>query len=223
MRFLISLLLGLAGLTLAAAAPHDWHDTVEQTKAGTYLIGNPAAKVRMTEFLSYTCPHCGHFVRDSKAVLHDRFVADGSVRIQVVNAARDPLDLVATMLVRCTGPRKFWPASSAVFAAQSDWVERGSGYQQRWGQRLEFMSGAEQRQTLGRQSGLYDIVAPFGLTAAAADVCVADETQAELLAQMSASAFQKITGTPSISINGAPPVSIDWAATEPKLRAAGAR
>ncbi|HEX8580099.1 MAG TPA: thioredoxin domain-containing protein, partial [Allosphingosinicella sp.] len=45
------------------AAPNggDWTQTVSATPAGGFLMGNPAAKVKLVEYGSMTCGHCAAF------------------------------------------------------------------------------------------------------------------------------------------------------------------
>ena len=38
-----------------AAAPANWNALVARTPSGTHLLGNPNAKVRLGEYVSYTC------------------------------------------------------------------------------------------------------------------------------------------------------------------------
>jgi len=44
----------------AATAAVKWDLRTTRTAEGNHLIGNPAAKVRLVEFISYTCDHCAH-------------------------------------------------------------------------------------------------------------------------------------------------------------------
>ena len=45
----------------------NWAATVTITADGSHLLGNPRAATRVTEFVSYTCPHCAHFTKESDA------------------------------------------------------------------------------------------------------------------------------------------------------------
>src|SRR3546814_5936191 len=47
----------LAGAAAPAPQAGDWTRTVTQTAAGSFVMGNPAAPVKLIEYLSYTCPH----------------------------------------------------------------------------------------------------------------------------------------------------------------------
>jgi len=62
MRLLpVALALLALPLTLAGAAPvRNWPATATMNADGAYVIGNPAARVKLREWASYTCPHCAH-------------------------------------------------------------------------------------------------------------------------------------------------------------------
>ena len=63
MTRLLTALLALLALALPAAASaqrpaqRDWTQVVTGTPEGGFRMGNPAAPVRVVEFLSLTCPH----------------------------------------------------------------------------------------------------------------------------------------------------------------------
>src|SRR3546814_21057791 len=69
----------LAGAAAPAPQAGDWTRTVTQTAAGSFVMGNPAAPVKLIEYLSYTCPHCAAFSAESAAVLRGRMVKSGKV------------------------------------------------------------------------------------------------------------------------------------------------
>src|SRR5690606_29822372 len=61
---------------LAIAATGNWNATVAQTEGG-HVLGNPAAKTKLTEFVSYTCPHCAHFEQESEGAIRLGWVQSG--------------------------------------------------------------------------------------------------------------------------------------------------
>src|SRR5882757_363501 len=138
MRFLLALLALLAGIGSidATAAPRDWNSVVTRTASGSYVIGNPRAKVRLVEYLSYTCPHCAEFLAESAPVLRGQMVRSGSTSIELRTATRDPLDLAAALLARCAGPAGLVGATDAMFAQQDVWESRGMRFQSVNGSRL---------------------------------------------------------------------------------------
>lgn len=237
---LVGLLLSLAaGTMLAPAAPaqapkakavsprsaaaRDWRTSVVMLPSGAYAIGNPAAKVKLVEFLSYTCPHCAHFVAESKAPLHDDLVRRGVVRVEFRHAVRDPLDLAASMLARCAGARGFAGASEAIFASQANWYEQGVTWWQANGATLKTQPQRAQLKGVASASGLSQLMRGRGMTPAAINQCFAAPADLPRVEAMTKSSWAAIKGTPSFMINGKLVEGSDWATLEPQLRAAGAR
>ncbi len=226
-RFRLLLAL-IAGTLLTTAAPaqqraRDWRTTVVQAPSGAYQIGNPAAKVKLVEYLSYTCPHCAHFVAESKVPLHDDLVRRGVVQVEFRHAVRDPLDLAAALLARCTGPKGFSSASQAIFAAQTDWFERGRTWWQTNGAAMQSQPELARLKAAASGSGLTALMQKRGMTAAAVDRCFATPGDLDKLTAMTKAAWTVIQGTPSFTINGKPGAGGDWATLQPQLHAAGAR
>ena len=100
---LLYLAIFLFPAAVQAAPAKDWSRTVTLTKEGAHLIGNPAAKTRLVEYVSYTCPHCAHFVAEGTTPLKAGWVAKGLVAVEVRHLVRDRYDLVAALLARCGG------------------------------------------------------------------------------------------------------------------------
>lgn len=225
---LIGLLLSLiAGLFLATALPaqtrqakvRDWRASVVMLPSGAYAIGNPAARVRLVEYLSYTCSHCARFVADSKAGLHDDLVRRGAVRVEFRHAVRDPLDMAAALLARCAGPRGFAGASEAIFAAQASWYARGAQWWQANGAGLQGQPEIVRLKRVADASGLARLMRGRGMTPAAIDRCFASPGDLAKLTAMTKAAWAAIQGTPSFAINGKPANGSDWATLEPQLHA----
>ncbi|HWK36665.1 DsbA family protein [Sphingomonas sp.] len=225
MRILLALLFG-ALLTAAAPQPaRDWRtNTGVAPVTGGFTVGNPAAKVALVEYLSFTCPHCGHFFAESKAVLHDVMVRNGSVRVETRSAVRDPFDLAAWVVARCGGPRRFQALGGAIFAGQEGWLTRGQAWVQANLDAVKAMPQAAQLRAIADNSGLAAIGAQHGVTPAALTACFTGQGTLDPLLKMTDAAFAKISGTPGFEINGTLAAdTYDWAHLEPKLRAAGAR
>ena len=47
----------------------DWTHAVALTPEGGVRMGNPAARVRLVEFSSFTCPHCAAFASEGLPAL----------------------------------------------------------------------------------------------------------------------------------------------------------
>ncbi|MCZ8173159.1 MAG: thioredoxin domain-containing protein, partial [Brevundimonas sp.] len=63
-RGLVTGALALAAVLLAGAGKpkeKDWSATVTISRDGYHVRGNPQAPIRLIEYVSYSCPHCGIF------------------------------------------------------------------------------------------------------------------------------------------------------------------
>ena len=90
-----ALLLAAAPLAVAATTKaHNWLATTAVTPGG-HRIGNPAAPTKLMEFVSYTCPHCGHFFKEADGAIKIAYVQPGKVSVEVHHVIRDPIDLAA--------------------------------------------------------------------------------------------------------------------------------
>ena len=217
MRILLALL--LAFLLLAASAARDWTQTATRLPSGAYLLGNPAARVKLVEYGSYTCPHCAAFAGESGPVLHDHWVKDGSVSLELRNFIRDSADLAAAVVARCTGP-KFFTTSYVIFAKQNMWLNRAADFQQNNEARLAMYPPLARLRALADGAGLTDIGRAEGLTDQRLDACFADQAAVDRIVAMTAAATE-VTGTPTFLIDGQRLDGFTWDKLEPALRARG--
>lgn len=224
-RFAIPAALALAGAAAAglAAPARDWMRTAAQTRAGTYVIGNPAAKAKLVEYLSYTCSHCAHFTEEAWPALKRDYIARGIASVEVRHALRDPIDMAAALLARCDGPARFLEHSEAIFAAQRDVLTKGQQFATANGDRVGKLPEVQIASEFANGSGLVALMRARGMPQAKINACLADKAQLTVLAGMADEAWKtrKIPGTPAFLINGAlVPDTNDWAALKPKLDAA---
>ena len=205
----------------SAAAPRPWTAVAAPVATGSFLIGNPQAKVRLVEYVSYTCPHCAHFAAESDAALK-AMVRSGSLAVEVRNQVHDGIDLVAATLARCAGPAAFPAVHAALFARQGEWIERAVAWQQPNAARVKMYPPLGQLRALADGAGLTDIARANGVSAAQVDACFAkDVFVGKTLAVSNGTA--KVRGTPAFEINGQLVENVDWAKLQPMLRAAGAK
>src|SRR3569623_3737514 len=88
----------LAAAPMAMAAPaHNWLATAAVTPGG-HRWGNPDAPTKLMEFVSYTCPHCGHFFKEADGAIKVAYVQPGKVSVEVRHVIRDPADCAAVLL-----------------------------------------------------------------------------------------------------------------------------
>ena len=229
---IVRMVAALAAMALVAAAPvrphsqpsrhqaaRDWSKVVTLSPDGSYVMGNPAAKVKIIEFGSYTCPHCAHFAAEVVPQLIAKYVTTGRATYDFRNAVQDRYDLVAAVLTRCTGTSGFFPASAAVYAAQQDWIQQAMGYERAHEDEIDKLSGPDKGVAIARAAGLDSLFSARGLAADRQRACLADPQQLSAIVAMSKDATETraIPGTPAVYLNGA---LVDEAAEWPKLDAA---
>jgi protein-disulfide isomerase len=202
-----------------AASPAAWSAKVATSPIGAHIVGNPAAKVRLVEYFSYTCSHCGDFVRAATAPLKTQYIDKGLVAVEYRNMIRDPFDLTAALLARCGTAKAFPGNHQAIFAAQSAWlgrVEKANETQQaRWSE-----GGIGERvRRIAADTGLKALMQGRGYSAADIDTCLDSEVaQAQVIGMTNIGHnTDKVHGTPSFFINGADTGVHDWPALKTRL------
>ena len=221
----------IAPVLIGAAPAKDWTKTISRTADGAYVVGNPQAKVKLVEYLSYTCPHCAHYSVASTPVLKGQYVRSGSTRVEFRHATRDPIDLAATIAARCAGPAGFAAMTEQLFATQADWLPRAMRFEQTNAARMALYSTNAKLRAIADGAGFTDLAKARGVSAAALDACYNDDAQLALLATMSDASWATIAkvagnqpaGTPTFIINAKPYVSIGWPEVQKALIAAGAK
>jgi protein-disulfide isomerase len=221
MRQIVALIAAILLFAPAHAAAPDWTRTVSMTADGAYVLGNPRAPTHITEYLSYTCPHCAHFVAEASVPLKHR-VRRGLVRVELRNAIRDAYDLTAAVLARCGGKARVFTDSEALFAQQAAWLQRVQAYEDMRGDK-EFEDTGARLADIAAATGLTAFMAKRGLKPQVQRQCLADKRTQDLLAAMAKDAWEdrKIEGTPTLAVNGRLlPGVHDWAGLNAALNAA---
>lgn len=212
----------LAGIALLASGQtnRNWPTVVVATTDGAHRIGNPEAKVKLAEFVSYTCPHCATFTREADDRIKLAYITPGNVNLEIRHLIRDPVDLTVVMLANC-GPTSKFPQNHATFMLQqAKWIApMGSATA---AQRARWTSGdgPTRRRAIANDFGLYKIMQGRGYNRPELDRCLSDEAAATRFAEQSQKDWDRpgIGGTPSFSINGVVmPGTHTWDALEQQL------
>lgn len=214
------LLLAVLATPAAAAAPRDWSKVVVQGPNGSFVQGNPKARVKVVEYASYTCPHCGVLARDAITQLEASYVKGGQVSYEFRNAVRDRYDFVAALLARCAGPKGFFPASAAIFAAQEQWFPAAIDFDNGAGANIAGLPDAEKPVALAKGAGLDALAARYGVPIDRQRACLNDQAQMDVVSKMSDEAWRerKIPGTPYVLINDVPAEHVaDWATLQARI------
>lgn len=221
-RVIAMLAAGLLGTAAVGSAGKSTNWNTQVVRAdGAHVIGNPKAARVLTEFVSYTCPHCGDFARTGDEALKLAHVGPGKIRLEIRHIVRDPVDLTAAMLTWCGTPAQFPRNHAAFMHAQPRWLavarSTTSAQRQRWA------SGdlSSRTRAVASDLGFYAIMEERGFSRIATDRCLADTARATALADNSARDGTRfnVAGTPSFALDGKllPDVH-DWPALEKMLR-----
>ncbi|MBP6555102.1 MAG: thioredoxin domain-containing protein [Novosphingobium sp.] len=201
----------------SAASRVQWDAKLTRSASGNHLVGNPAAKTQLVEFISYTCGHCAHYAVDSKAPLFTGPVRLGKVSIEIRPFFRNGIDVAATLLAQCGPDSRFLGNHHAILASQGSWMKKPSNPKadERWatpdfGLKMKYVA---------EDMGLYKLMLGRGYTPAQLDRCLADKALGDRLANQTKDASERIgvQGTPSFLINGKLQAVYDWPALKPLL------
>lgn len=217
-------LAGGALLLLGAFAPAKqatprWSATVATSGIGAYSVGNPAAKVKLVEYFSYTCHVCGDFAKAGSAPLKAQYIDPGLVQIEYRHLVRDPVDMTASLLARCGGAKAFAGNHQAIFAAQAsilDKITKATDAQQTsW---FEGTTG-ERARKIAADTGLTALMTARGYTAAQQNACLDSVVaQAEVTGMTNIGRnADRVAGTPTFFINGRNAEVTAWPALKSKL------
>lgn len=188
----------------AAAAKGNWLNRLQALPNGAVLIGNPEAKIKLVEFVRYTCSHCAAFEVEGGDSLRMSVIATGEGSLELRPFLANPVDLTASLLVQCGPPAKFAGNSSMFLRTFAKWGETLQAstplQQQRWSSG-EFSA---RMRAIAADLGFYETMASRGYDRVTIDRCLANQALAQKLAALSKDAVEnvKIEGTPSFMING---------------------
>jgi hypothetical protein len=209
-----------AALMLSGQTNRNWNTVIAETADGAHRIGNPEAKVKLVEYVSYTCPHCAEFTREADDRIKLAYIMPGNLSLEVRHLIRDPVDLTAVMLVNC-GPSSRFPQNHATFMLQqTSWIRPLSTATPAQRQRWTSGDGPTRRRAIANDFGFYAIMEGRGYNRPELDRCLSDEAVARRFAEQSQKDWDRpgIDATPSFSINGlVMPGTHTWAALERQL------
>ncbi|WP_288485726.1 thioredoxin domain-containing protein [uncultured Novosphingobium sp.] len=217
----LTALFAAATLGISASPPHpNWNATVGIAAQGAYTLGNPAAKVKLTEYVSYTCPHCGHFHKEADPRLRLTYVPQGKVSVTVQQVLRNPVDLTIAMLTNCGDPKGFFPRHNAFMGAQDQWLSKLETFTSAQTSRWSNGEVPTRLRAIASDLDFYAIMARFGRSRPQVDVCLADgAVMKRVTSQTEAASAAGVQGTPSFAINGELQDAHDWASLAPLIDA----
>ena len=228
----LALLLILVSPAAAQAAParkpvpvaaRDWSRIVVATPEGGFRMGNPGAPVKLIEYGSLTCSHCGHFAREGLPALVQAYVKPGKVSFEFRNFTRDAFDLAGAVLTNCAGPRHFFPLTERLFATQDRWVGKFAALSADQHAVLEKLALPQRLQRLAGIGGLDAAAASTGMPRSRIAACLGDTKRVDRLMDVRRVALTRydLEGTPTFLVNGKKVQAATWAALEPRLKQPG--
>jgi protein-disulfide isomerase len=188
LAFAAALTLAAAGLSpqplraqdsTAAATP-----AAAEIKVPDMVLGQADAPLTVTEYASYTCPHCANFHDEVFAKFKANYIDTGKVRFVYREVYFDKYGLWAAMVARCGGDMRYFGISDILYSTQNDWLASGND------------SGiAEALRKIGLKAGL---------TADQINACMNDGEMAKAMiaAYQTNATADKVEGTPTFIIEG---------------------
>jgi len=217
---------GAAPVAKRTAAPFNWSKRVAATPEGGFVMGNPAAKVKLVEYGSLTCGHCAAFsaaafdAKTGSPLLAE--VRSGKVSYEFRSFVLNGMDVAATLVARCAGPVGFFRYADRAFATQAQWMGRISGVPEAQKEQMKALPPGEMLVRMAEIGGLVQLGAQSGVPAARAKACLADAAALDRLGKMYEAADKLgVAGTPTFFINGRNVGTQTWATLHPMLRQAG--
>jgi protein-disulfide isomerase len=187
--------LTLAALMATAAIPA-WAQTADATElpeVPDMVLGNPDATVVLTEYASYTCPHCATFHAEVFKDLKRDYIDTGKIKFIYREVYFDRYALWAGMLARCGGEMRYFGIQDLLFANLQDWAGTDDP-----------ATVVANLRRIGRTAGLED---------AAMDVCMNDGAMAQAMINKYQADTQAdgINSTPSFMLNGTKHSNMNYA------------
>ncbi len=223
---------GTAAATVVAATPAaaakpattNWLDTVVATPQGGIRQGNPNAKVKLLEFGSLSCPHCGAFARDHLPELRAKYIATGKVCYEYRPFIIHGVDFAPSLLVECLLPVAALKLIDAFYAHQAAWIEPftkplDSDFQQH----LATLPEEKQITAFAVRGGLDGFMRTRGMSRTRFDACTGDKAGIARLAAIRDDATKSygLTAVPTFVINGHTVADVhDWAHLQTALERA---
>jgi len=211
-----------AGAARPAARPGavDWTRTVTVTPIGSFILGNPNAKTKLVEYMSYSCPHCADFAAEATTQLKTGWVKGGSLSIEYRNFIRDGYDLSAALIARCGGTSHFLANHELIFSTYDGWMDQAQKYAQSHSDASGGDNGA-QFIDIADKVGLTAVAVKNGISEQAAHQCLADPKALATILALTSGAWdvdRNFEGTPTFLLNGEVLHGIhSWEGLKPRL------
>lgn len=146
-------------------------------------LGDPKAKVKMEEFASTTCSHCGRFNNDVFPAFKAKYIDTGKVHYTLHEFITPPeaVAVAGFLTARCAGKDKYFSVVDALFRSQEEMYRTGDA-----------------------RGTLLKVAQSAGMTEEQFNKCVSDEAGNKALAErvQKAQTERNISSTPTFFFNG---------------------
>ena len=176
-RFITAAAFALATMTGAATAQ-------DAPEVEEMALGDPDAPVTVTEYASFTCPHCANFHTGTFERIKEEYIDTGEVRWVYREVYFDRFGLWAGLVARCGGEERYFGIVDLLYERQDEWA-RGE----------EPAEIADNLRRLGRSAGL-------GEEELAACLQNGEKAQAMVAAYQENAQADNVNSTPSFVIGG---------------------
>lgn len=196
-RHVMALSTGFAAMAAVSARAETAAAASDLAPIVDFGIGDPAAKVKIVEYLSFTCPHCARFHAETYPKLKADYIDTGKVRLEYHEVYFDQLGLLGAMMARCGGELRYMGIIDMLYDKQQDWAGAD-----------DMTAAVEALKKIGRTAGMAD---------ADLDTCLRDQVMAEALVAHYQANIAKdypgdtFGGTPSFIVNGAQHKNMEYA------------
>ena len=150
-------------------------------KSGDMDLGDPNAKVTITEWASVTCPHCAAFNESVFPAFKAKYIDTGKIHYVFREFLTPPASVAAAgfLVARCAGKDKYFNVTDAIFHSQAELYQ-------------------------DPRAVLFRIGKGVGMTEDQVTKCIQDEAALKALNDRVDAATTKdgVTGTPSFALNG---------------------
>lgn len=174
----------IAGPAFWAAATLAQETAPAAVEVPDMVLGNPDAKVTLTEYASFTCPHCATFHNQVFKALKADYIDTGKIRFVYREVFFDRFGLWAAMVARCGGPTRYFGISALLYEGQKEWLVPS-----------DQNATVENLRRIGKTAGMDD---------AQLDACLNDGEMAKAMVAnfQEKSTADGIESTPTLIING---------------------
>lgn len=192
-----------SGANSGQSSAQDWTQKFSTSKFGGFVVGNPDAEVRISEYVSYTCSHCANFEINQAPILKSRHISKGNVSLEIRNHIRDPLDFSIAILARCGGSDKFFSNHTMFMREQGNIIRRYQSLSPDDISAWSTQSISDYTRDVMKSLQLDILLKSNGHSDAQIEQCLTDKQSQHFISQMTmhSALIQRIAGTPAFLIN----------------------